>query len=88
MQAGDRRAGASHLVQEHTERGSAGLQRNPMQVQGVSALGDGRMDQLIRSQPLGTHRLIRSPMPADAASLPHFVLSRAVRTARIRVRSQ
>ena len=29
-----------------------------------------RMDQLIRSQPLATHRLIRSPKPAEAAYSP------------------
>ena len=32
--------------------------------------------------------LIRSPMPAEAASLPYFVLNRAVRTPRIAVESQ
>ena len=32
--------------------------------------------------------VIRSPMPAEAASLPYFVLNRAVRTAGIRVRSR
>ena len=31
--------------------------------------------------------LIRSPMPAGAASLPYLVLSRAVQTARIGLRS-
>ena len=32
--------------------------------------------------------LIRSPMPAEATSLPYLVLNRAVRTARIAVRFQ
>ena len=37
---------------------------------------------LIQSQPRRLHQLIRSPMPAGAASLPHFVLNRAIRPAR------